>query len=469
VALASGSQVAALVLGGLTNLFYARLLAPEELGQLALVLALGALAMVLTELGLHNWATRAIAAGEVRLGDAAALTVKLAPLLSAVVACAGVVVLEAVPALRDALGITASQALLIPEMAVALSIYQAALTLTQGTGAFRARSALLLVNAALTLALTATALLARATVEAAVHATVAAFIVAAVWFIVRTMRGSHLERIDSLLTRRAVREARPLWFNTLLSFATSTGAILVARSVLSLGDVGYYLVINKVVVAGLAPLTALLPMLFARMSAAPDDVERTRRYWWYQQWLTVAFVTGMLLAAPWIVPVMGTLFGERFADRYVALLLLAGAVWLQTTHDLLGYLLVSAKDFAAPLLANGVVVATSLLLVVVLGNLTLSQFAILLVAAHGVGVVVMARTARGRDLRVPALGLATSTCAAGAVLVVSTVLAAAHLVIAVPVSLALSIGVIAGGAAVAPGAWARVRSSLRRPCSAQAP
>ena len=434
VPLAVGSQVAALVLGGVTNLFYARILEPEELGQLALVLTLAGLAMVLTELGLHNWLTRAVAAEEVGVGAAAALTVKLAPALAALVAGAGAGVLTVVPAWRDALGITAGQALLVPELAVALALYQASLTLTQGTGAFRLRAGVLFTNALLTVAFTAVALLTWGSVVAAVHATAAAYVVAAVWFIARAMGGEPVASVDPGLTRQAVHEARPIWFNTLLSYATATGDTLIARSVLSLGDVGYYLVIKKVAIAGLAPLTALLPMLYARMSAAHDDTDRVRRWWGYQRWLAVAFAAGMVVAGPWIVPVMGALYGERFADRHVALLVLAGALWLQATHDLLGYLLAATKAFTAPLVANSVVAGTSITLAVVLGDLTLSQFGMVLAAAHALGAVVMTATARRRRLDVPRAGLAGSVVFAAAGLGLSWTLVSWPLAVALPVA-----------------------------------
>jgi O-antigen/teichoic acid export membrane protein len=462
VGLASGGQVAALAIGAATNLFYARLLAPDQLGQLALVLTIAGLAMVLTELGLHNWLTRAVAAGEVVLADAAALVVKLTPALAALAGGLGTVLLSRVTGLGEALGLTASQSLLIPELAIALAFYQAALTLTQGTGRFRERACVPLVNAVLTLALTAGALLTWATVDAAVHATATAYVLAGAWFITRTVRGVPIAPIDRQLARRAVREARPLWFNTLLSFGTSAGDVLIARSVLSLGDVGYYHIVKKLALAGLAPLTALLPMLFSRLSAAERDAERVQLHRSYQGWLTASFAAGMVLAAPWIVPVMSLLFGERYAARHAALLVLAGALWLQATHDLLGYLLASAKAFAAPLVANAVVVAVAVSLAVALEQLALAQFAFLLAVAHMVGVVVMTAAARRRGLEASAPFLLVTVVVAAGALALAAVLVSAPLALSVPASVVGALVSVLGLLSADPLARGRVRSSLRR-------
>src|SRR5664280_1575605 len=171
VSVAVVGQIVALFAGLLTNLLYARLLPPADIGRLGLVSALAGLAMVVGEFGLHNWLTRALAANDLSLAAACLLIIGAVPLVTAGIGTM-VGLICATSTIGKSMNLSASQFSLIPELAVSLSLYQAALTLTQGTGAFRLRAFTMLANGVLTAICTAVILRTRQSVDAAVHATV---------------------------------------------------------------------------------------------------------------------------------------------------------------------------------------------------------------------------------------------------------------------------------------------------------
>jgi len=337
----------ALAFGAATNLLYARLLEPRQIGHLAVIVAVAVGAVAVADGGLQLFLTRAVARGDTDAGSAAGTLLMTVP-VNVVCLClffgSGEILL--------AHGAQQVQTLaLVVEVAVSVAIYQVALTLCQALGWFGARAWLLLGNGAVTAVATFAALTARSTTAYAIHATAAGYLVVGLIGIGRVCWRFGFAFVGIGALRSWYKSARGLWLNGVLSFATSSADILLAASVLPIAVVGYYQVMKKFAQVLLSPLAALLPLVYSHLSAV-DAAARSR----FVRRLGLAsgagVAIGLLLASLDLRGGVGALVGRRYEPHVAILVALVGVGAVQFMHNLLGYVCSAAGWFFRSLWIN---------------------------------------------------------------------------------------------------------------------
>lgn len=436
------AQFGALASGAVTNLLYARLLAPSQVGQFAILLALGSALALLGDGGLQNLLTRALARSEIEIGRALSALAFVVPALVVVAsaAAAGVAL-----GLRVGFGwqVADGRLALLLELAVCISLFQASITLYQGLSRFIVRSLLILGNGVLTTVFTAVLLILSKSLSAAVHATAAAYLVIAVAALGPLFWRHGAGRFSLGELPVLFRQARPLWLNAALGYGSASADVLVAGLVLPIASVGYYQVIKKLALAILAPFTTLLPLLYASFSrlGAPKLAAEVRRV----QTLSLVLSGALLLAsAAVLAPVVGAGYGHQYAEHTVLLVVLVGAGLLQFQHNLLGYALAAAGRFSRPLLINVPVAMVMVGGAAAAGALAgLDGFVTAILVAQAVGVAIASGLTSGL-IRVPGFQVAL-----GPALLLSVVAAAAGLAtfqveVGLPVGIVLAVGLLVG-------------------------
>ena len=352
---ASASQVVAFAGGALTNLLYARMMPLSSVGKLAILTAVASFIVLLADGGLQLLSAREIASGKASRQAAAARLLWTIPVL--VVVITGLVALAGAFVGRVSIGGAGNAALLL-ELAAAVALFQIALTLTLGSAEFRRRARLIAVNGILTACFTAAALAFRPSVAMAVHATVAAYAIIALLELKRD-RTAVTNPPPLPVLRAALREARPLWANSGVTFVTASADVLLAGLLFPLAVVGQYQIFKKLAVVALSPLTTLLPPLFAHLSALTAR-ERIRTLVRLQRFAAALVGVTLALVGPLLHPLVRATAGSAYDNRSYLFVVLIGIGALQFTHNFLGYALTAAGRFWRPLAINSVVAVSGL-------------------------------------------------------------------------------------------------------------
>jgi O-antigen/teichoic acid export membrane protein len=439
VPLASGAQIGALVCGAATNLLYARLLAPAEIGRLAVLVALATGLVLVADSGLQLLLAREMARGATPAGVALAVLVRALPLLVfawwAVLFAGG----RLLGVLWHPLGVPVPAALYVLELGLALCLFQIGLTLHQGLGSYGRRSLLLLANGVLTTATTAVVFGLSASLGAAVHATAAAYAAVGVAGLLPLVRRERLPCVPLREVRALAARARPLWVNSGVTFAVSSADVLLAAALLPIASVGYYQILKKLALVVLAPLTTLLPLLYASFSRLPDlaRAQALRR----AHMLACGLIAGGLVAAAPVFPsLIGFTFGSKVAGLSILLVALIAIGGLQFSHNLFGYFLTAGGSFRRPLLINAGVVAAALATAPALATrYDLRGFLAALALGNVAGLAIAAALAAR-----PVLAAAARTSAAFAGLSLFALWLAT-----LPTASALPLGLVAGTACIA--------------------
>jgi O-antigen/teichoic acid export membrane protein len=382
------AQIAALGCGAATNILYARLLEPDELGRLAVSLALALAVALVADAGLGIFATRALARLDLDVRLVASVALSWTP-ASAVAATALLAVGASL--LSGPLGFRApgiASVALVLELAVAFSLHQWALAICQGVGAYGRRSTGIVLNALVTVAVTAAALAFFPGVSSAVHASALGFVAGALVAAGPLVWSAGLSVVAPGEYARLVRAAVPLWANGAVTFATSSADVLLAALLFPLEVVGQYHVAKKLAVTALAAVTALLPVLYADLARHGRAVVAAT----HRLGHGLAFGIGSAVVAAGGVlgaPGVRLAFGEEYVPACAALLLLVAAGTLGFAHNLLGYTLTAEGHFARPIAVN---LTTGLMVAGVAWPLTaslgLAGLAASLVTANAAGLAV---------------------------------------------------------------------------------
>ncbi len=447
LAAASGAQMMALAFGAATNILYAHFLDPAQIGRFAILLALAGCVLVISDAGLQSLLGREVAVGSVSPRVATGLLLIAVPttivvvtgLLYAVASLGGVLFSTPVLSLYSGL--------LVLELAVATHAFQASLALFQGVGRYSRRSVAVAANGFATTALTALAFVSGGEFAAAIHATAAAYLGVAIVAVGLLVRAYGMARIAFPDWMQSVRRASGLYGNNLLGFMSSTADVLLAAAVLPIATVGYYQVIKKVSLVALAPLTAVLPLVYSHLARLGEGAREP----FYRKVQIVAagmIAIGLIIGAPFARPVLGFVFGPSYAQHGGILIALVGIGALQFTHNLLGYVAASAGRFMRPLAINVTVAVTGGSLAVFLAYVGgLNGFVAGLAIANACGVVVGIRLALEfvpREVFVAPASLVALTAATGAALALFV------LPLSVGVSLSIALVVVALGCAALP-------------------
>lgn len=379
--------MAALAFGAVTNVLYARLLAPEQIGRLAILVAAATGIVVVADGGLQLFLTRAIARGETRAGAASGALLSALPVNVCLVWLV-VVGGEAITSSLWGAFVGRDSLVLVIELALSLVLYQVGLTLYQGLGWFGGRAWLLVGNGVATTAITAAMLTIDQSVSTAVHATAAAYLALGVAAIACVQRRHGLVKVPFRDVRRWLRQARGLWLNSGLGFITTSADVLLAATVMPIAAVGYYQVLKKLSLAILAPLAAVLPLVYSHLAASSR--ERQSSFVRRVEFAGVGSVAvGLLIAAPYVQPLVEAVFGTTYADHAAILLALVAIGAIQFSHNLLGYVCAAAGEFYRPLWMNITVAASGAALSAGLAVLIgMRGFLIGLAVANALGVVL---------------------------------------------------------------------------------
>jgi O-antigen/teichoic acid export membrane protein len=384
----------ALVLAALTNVLYAHYLAPAQIGRLAVLIALSAGILLVADGGLQSLIGRQLAIAALPGSVATTLLLVIVPSIAVLLACLGFGAAEAAHAVAGTTAIAPERWLLLVELLVATQAFQAALALTQSLGLYGRRSACVAANGLATAIFTTAAFLGGGGFPAAVHATAAAYLVAGLGVTWAVVRQQGLHRVGIREWAGLVRRAAPLFGNGLLSYTTSTADVLLAAVAVPLADVGVYQVLKKVALVALAPLTAVLPLIYSHLAR----IGELRRGGFYRKVQTGALVliAGTMVGTSWLVaPVLQNALGGLYAQHSALLIVLLAIGGVQFTHNLLGYVAAAAGRFARPLAVNLTVAVSGITLGVSLGRIAgLAGFVAGLVAANVLGALVATRLAR---------------------------------------------------------------------------
>jgi O-antigen/teichoic acid export membrane protein len=420
---ASGAQITALTFGAVTNVLYARFLGAAQIGRLAILLALAGGILLVADGGLQSLLGRELALESVSPRNAAGLLFVAIPatLIAVTALMYGLTTLAG--ALFSTPVLSVRSAMLLLELTLATQAFQAALALFQGRGFYSRRSATVTLNGFATLAFTAIALGLGGGFSGAVHATAAAYVVVAVIAVTPLLRTDGVARITFPLWLHHTRRASSLYGNGLLTFVTSTADVLLAAIALPVATVGYYQVIKKVSLVALAPLAAVLPLVYSHLTRL-DTFERERFYRKLQTVAAGLIAVGLVVGAPFARSGLGSVFGSAYAPHGGVLIGLIAIGGLQFTHNLLGYVSASAGYFKRPLVINATVAITGSVLAIGLAYAGgLNGFLVGLAVANALGVAVAVRLTRefvSGALIVAPSSVVALTVAAGSALVIRT-------------------------------------------------
>jgi O-antigen/teichoic acid export membrane protein len=447
---ASGAQIVAVVSGAVTNLLYARLLPLEDVGRLAVIIALASALGVLADLGLQILLTREVASGQLSAADAAGVLLAWLPVLLVGWWLMLVGVLAVQPDVVHSLGVRSGNVVLVLEWAFTFLLFQCTSSLAQAMGRFNIRSALMVANALATTSLTGALLLLDASLPAAVHASALAYASAAVIGGLVLTRGRPVRLMSITALRKLARSARPIWTNAMLTFVIVGADVIFASLALSLAEVGQYQILKKVALSLTAPMATLLPLFFARFSSAGADA-REAMYRRVQARMALLVGAGVLVVAPVIEPAVRLAFGPQYAPgAELTLVLIVSALMLQSA-GLLGYLLTAAGQLRLPVIMN--VLAVTVLVVsanVLFAGRGLAVFAACLLAANTTCLLVGVFGGRRFGLSVVDRGTREALLLCGGALAGGLAVATAPTLIAVPLAL-VGTGLIAWRAIILTG------------------
>lgn len=349
--LTSAAHLTALAAGALTNVLYARVLGAEDLGRIAVLYAVATVIVLVGDAGLQLFVTRAVQNGTLDKARAATILVFVVPGLAAASWLGFSFATTVAAAEWPGLALGVDYAVLLGELVFTIAFFQVSLTLSQAFGLFGRRSALVAGNGWLTTVFTAAALAISDSVASAIHATAAAYALVAVFGIIPVVAKTSFRVVGVRQLWKFGREARLLWLNSAITYAGTVGDVLLAALLLPLSAVGYYRVFKAAASVVLAPLSAILPPLYAKL-ASLTDAGRAELYSRVRRG-TLGLMAGSLLASapflPWAVSVT---FGQSFSLETASLVGLIVSFAIAFQHYLLGYVNTAAGAFKRPLVIN---------------------------------------------------------------------------------------------------------------------
>lgn len=407
----SGSQAVNAAAGMLTNVVYARSLRLEEVGFIALVNAIGMFSTVFIDRGIGAWMTRALAAGEISFRNTLDVVLNAARPALAGLTVAAALVFFLDPMLPPGWSATCGYSILF---VVCFWVFQVGLSFTQGLNLSGLRSIGVVLNGALTLGSTAIVLGFGGGLHGALLATLSAYLVVGLFLIAVSAVSSNkpIPRQRRIHPRRALRSSRALFGSNVVTYAVSSGDILLASLLFSPSQVGQYQIAKKVAQATVLPLIATLPMVLGKMSSR--DEESRRKF--MSRFIRVSAIgfSGLLIIGSFVLPVvMPWLFGNEYNGVTLLTLVLACAYQFQFLRDLLSVYANSRGLYTRSLIVNvltasvflALVAASSTMIDIVLFASTMMLSFLFGFAAH---VFLLHRTDMWERSRV--VKLVASTC-----------------------------------------------------------
>lgn len=380
----SGSQAVNAAAGMLTNVVYARNLQLDDVGYIAVINALGMFSTVFVDRGIGAWMTRALAAGEVSFQNTLIIILRAAR-----PAIVGLVTITILMVLLDPVLPTTWKTVCIFSLLfiVCFWIFQVGLSFTQGLNLSGLRSIGVVLNGILTLGSTLLVFWFGGRLEAALMCTIAAYGTVGLLLIALSACSSNKpqptqRRIHPV---RAIRASRALFGSNVVTYAVSSGDVLLASIFLTPSQVGQYQIAKKVAQAAVLPLIASLPMVLGRMSAMTES----KRIRFISRFIRLAVwgFSGILIAGSIVLPsAMPWLFGDAYSNITLITLMLAGAYQFQFLRDLLSVYANSRGLYTRSLLANILTAFTFLAMTALFGKtMSLILFAAVLVLSFLLG------------------------------------------------------------------------------------
>lgn len=380
----SGAQAVNAAAGMLTNVIYARSLSLADVGLIALVNAVGMFSTVFLDRGMGAWMTRALAAREVTFRNTLSIVVRAArPGLTTMV-LVGVGLAFFAPMLPAGTVLVSTYSIFF---VLSFWIFQVGLSFTQGLDLPGLRSIGTVLNGFLTLAGTFLVLSFGGGIAGALVATIVAYFavgLALIGISAKTKRApvNSYRRTNS---KRAIRSARPLFGSNIVTYAISSGDVLVASLFFSTSQVGQYQIAKKVAQAAVLPLIATLPMVLGKISAR-DERQRRHFILKFVRASTIGFSLTLFLGSgllPFAIPI---LFGQSYRDTVGLTLVLMTAYQFQFLRDLLSTYANSRQLYSRSLVANIATVCFFLIVALSLNRtVDLTLFATVTLAAFLIG------------------------------------------------------------------------------------
>ncbi|MDR7160109.1 oligosaccharide flippase family protein [Arthrobacter sp. BE255] len=407
----SGSQAVNAIAGMLTNVVYARSLRLDEVGLIALVNAIGMFSTVFVDRGIGAWMTRALAAGEISFLNTMEIVFKAARPALAGFALAGATVFVLSPTLPPGWSATCVYSILF---IACFWIFQVGLSFTQGLNLAGLRSIGVVLNGVLTLGCTALALGVGGGLSGALSATLAAYLAVGLLLIGASAMSSNkpIPRQRRIPPRRALRASRALFASNIVTYAVSSGDILLASLLFAPSQIGQYQIAKKVAQATVLPLIATLPMMLGRISARNEE-NRREFVSRFIRFSAIGF-SALLLVGSLILPfAMPWLFGNEYDGVTLLTLVLACSYQFQFLRDLLSVYSNSRGLYTRSLIVNVLTALTFLALVAALSTvINLVLFAFTMMLSFVIGFAAHMFLLHRKDMweRKRVNRLVTSTC-----------------------------------------------------------